>query len=362
MGKLGAILSTLLRGRLSTLTVFVTDRCNARCTFCFNWRKVEGEGGRLLTLDEYRRLADGVGRLPTLIISGGEPFVRRDLPDILELFITHCGVRHLSIPTNAMLPEIPDIVRNVVAEHPQVLLRMLVGIDGLGEDHDRLRGVAGGFEKMAATVTGLRKVARDHRNLSLNAVTVYHAGNRDKIDAISDWIHTQGFFEHKMQIIRGDFKDQSLALNDPDGFQRAVDYSISLFHKRREGGGKSDGLYSELFAAVNRYSRQLAARRLRERRPVISCQAGRRIMIIREYGDVFPCELNDRRIGNLRDVDFDWRSLMRGRERRETLRWIRRSGCWCTTECNAVTDCVFNPAAWAGIAREFLRGRRKPSA
>ena len=254
-----------------------------------------------------------------------------------------------------------EIVRSIVSAHPQVLLRILVGIDGLGGDHDRLRGVAGGFEKMAATVAGLRDVAREHPNLSLNAVTVYHAGNRDKIDGISDWIDTQGFFEHKMQMIRGDFKDRSLALDDPDGFQRAVDYSISLFHRRQEDATARRGLYSELFAAVNRYSRRLAARRLKEKRPVITCQAGRRIMIIREYGDVFPCELIDRSLGNLRDVDFDWRRLMRGRERRETLRWIRESGCWCTTECNAVTDSVFNPAAWAGIAREFLRGRRRSS-
>jgi len=82
-------------------------------------------------------------------------------------------------------------------------------------------------------------------------------------------------------------------------------------------------------------------------------------MVIMENGDVYPCELLDRRLGNLRELDFEWKSLMRSNERKRTLRWIRESGCWCTTECNAITDMVFNPVAWPGLAREWLASRRR---
>jgi len=356
--RIGGVIRAFVRRGLSTLTVFVTDRCNARCSFCFNWRAV-GASPRpdLLSTDEWRRLAAGTGPLPSLIVSGGEPFLRPDLGEIVAAFIERCDVRHLSIPTNAMLPVTAGMAAAIASAHPRVLVRLLVGIDGLGEDHDRLRGVKGGFEAVCATLAGLREAAHRHANLSLNAVTVYNAGNRAAMTEVADWVHGQGFFEHKLQMIRGEFPDAALALEDPDGFCRAEAYANELFHRRQATSAERAEGYSELFAAVNRYSRRLAARRLREQRAILPCLAGHRLLVVRENGDVFPCELLERRLGNVREVDFDLARLRDGEESRNVRTYIRKSGCWCTTQCNAVTDAVFSPRAWPGIGFEVVRGR-----
>lgn len=349
--KLLAPISTWFSHRVSTLTLFVTNACNARCGFCFNWQAIETPfAGNLLSLDEIEKLAANIGPLPSLIISGGEPFLRADLGDIVRAFVRRSRVRYVSIPTNAFTNGLVDQVERMINECPTVHFRLLVGVDGIGEEHDTLRGVPGGFVKMAANLRGLIELSRRHPNISVNAVTVFHNGNRLRMEEIADWVHTQGVFEHKVQFIRGDYTARSLATDDYGGYERAIRYSFTLFHQR----GLAGVLHQDLFAAANRTSRLLTARRLGEKRPVLPCQAGRRILVIREQGDVYPCELLPRRLGNLREFDFDWKRLMSCAERRQTVKWIRQSGCWCSTECMALIDSFFSLRGVTGILREWL--------
>lgn len=360
--KLANVLHTYVAGKLSTLTIFVTDWCNARCSFCFNWQAIKKKPSQdLLSLSEYDRVAKSLGSLPTLIISGGEPFLRPDLPEIIQCFIKHCGTRHVSIPTNGMIPALVSASEKIVSGNPSVLLRILVGVDGVGEDHDRLRGVKGGFARMDANLEELLQLVKRHPNLTVCAVTVFHSETSKNIRQIAEWVHQRGFYEHKLQIIRGDYEDKSLAAFDFDVYKEALAYVDRLFRIRKRKNGTSS-VYEQIFSAINQHSRKLAARRWKEKKPIISCLAGRRILIIRENGDVFPCELlANRRLGNLRELDFDWKKLLQSAELKATLAWIKDTKCSCSTECNAIIDSVYNPVTWPSIAREWLFPPRKVS-
>ena len=73
--------------------VYVTNRCNFRCSFCFYGEEIEkGHKPDELTLEEHRRIARKTGPLLQLSIGGGEPFLRRDLAAIVSAYIRETGV------------------------------------------------------------------------------------------------------------------------------------------------------------------------------------------------------------------------------------------------------------------------------
>src|SRR3954467_14897876 len=91
---------------LRSLRVSVTDRCNLRCQYCmpeadYVWLPRES----ILTFEETARLADvftrvGVARVR---ITGGEPLLRRDLPDLIEQLAALRGIADLALTTNGVL-------------------------------------------------------------------------------------------------------------------------------------------------------------------------------------------------------------------------------------------------------------------
>ena len=83
-------------------THFVTSVCNARCAHCFY---PINAGKNELTLEEIDRFATTLPPIRLLLISGGEPFLRRDLPDLIRVYFERCGFFSASIPTNGFSPE-----------------------------------------------------------------------------------------------------------------------------------------------------------------------------------------------------------------------------------------------------------------
>ena len=99
-----------------SLVHFVTNRCNARCSFCFidfdDPKTFKGE----LTVDEIRKMSVTFGNsLQNINLTGGEPFARKELDDISEIYIKNAKVQSLFITTNGSLP---DRVENYLTKPP----------------------------------------------------------------------------------------------------------------------------------------------------------------------------------------------------------------------------------------------------
>ena len=127
------------------LILFITDRCNARCIHCFNWRALnQGDDG--LTLEELQRLSGELGPLLTLGISGGEPFLRQDIAAVFRLFAGDNGLRDIAIPTNGLMPaRIAAHVRDMLDQDSPTRVTISLSLDGLPDLHDHIRGVPGNF-------------------------------------------------------------------------------------------------------------------------------------------------------------------------------------------------------------------------
>src|SRR5215813_12971935 len=143
------------RRKLNTIIFFVTSRCNATCETCFYWDELNQRGD--LSWDEIVKLSENTPPFTDLWFSGGEPTLRRELPEIIDLFVSNNGVSHINLPTNGLKPDrIVAIAAHSLARHPFLELHINIALDGTRDSHDAMRGVPGNFDKAVQSARQLR--------------------------------------------------------------------------------------------------------------------------------------------------------------------------------------------------------------
>jgi molybdenum cofactor biosynthesis enzyme MoaA len=100
------IASGIVHKKLQQVIFDVTFRCNSRCRTCFNWKNTDSVKKKELSLAEIEKISKSMPKFIWFLASGGEPFLREDLPEICEIFYRNSGVKHFSIPTNSLLPAV----------------------------------------------------------------------------------------------------------------------------------------------------------------------------------------------------------------------------------------------------------------
>jgi 12,18-didecarboxysiroheme deacetylase len=120
----------------------MTRRCNLRCIHCYSSSRNVPYRGELTTEEGKRLIADlAAFGSPVILFSGGEPLIRKDLPELAQ-FAVEKGMRAV-ISTNGTL-----ITRWTAAEFKKIGLSYVgISLDGLEETHDRFRGVPGAFRR-----------------------------------------------------------------------------------------------------------------------------------------------------------------------------------------------------------------------
>ncbi len=335
-------------------TFFLTSRCNARCPFCFYWRDRHTSRDEL-SLEEIERFSAGMGDLLWLLFSGGEIFIRKDLPEIVDAFYRNTHPVIITLPTNGLAPNlILPKVEQILAGCPESAVVCKVSLDGVGEDHDRLRDTPGNFEKAMETWEGLHRLGERYDNLQLGINTVFCQENQDDMDAIIDFVNTlPGCETHTISMVRGDPADDDYKKIDLEKYKRAVD------RLEVELKGSDAKMYhfamARLKSAQDLVQRQLIYETMRQSRRLLPCYAGRITAVMNEEGDVFPCEILLDRMGNIRDFDYDFQELMHSQEADRVRAKIHRSKCYCSHECYFVTNILFNPLMVGPVAKKFLQ-------
>src|SRR5205085_3141875 len=115
------------------LRVSVTDKCNFRCTYCMPAEGLEWLPKReVLSFEEIERLVRVLARMGVreVRLTGGEPLVRRDLPELVRMLAAVPGVEDLSLTTNGVL--LDRLAGPLVAAG---LKRINVSLDSLSHVH-----------------------------------------------------------------------------------------------------------------------------------------------------------------------------------------------------------------------------------
>ncbi len=153
-----------------------------------------------------------------LWLSGGEPTLRRDVPEIIETFVKKNGVQRVIIPTNGLIKaRVYEIVDRALGDHPKLDLYLNIALDGYGKTHDQIRGVPGNWEKALDCISSLYPLkAKFADRFRLNVNTVVCADNYTEIEQAGR-IHVgklqsrRPVFQHRARRDAGWRRDQASA-------------------------------------------------------------------------------------------------------------------------------------------------------
>jgi MoaA/NifB/PqqE/SkfB family radical SAM enzyme len=331
-----------------SLVISVCYRCNSRCRTCNVWKKQAEE----LTLEEWDRVFANIGRTPYyLTFTGGEPFLRRDLVDLVGSAYQHCHPGVITLPTNGLLSDlIPEKVEQLLQVAPNSKLGVNLSLDGIGERHDAIRGVPDNYERALKTYRALKSI--HHPNLTLSLHTVISRFNANDIPEIYEELAVLEPDSYITEIAEERAELDTVGLDitpDVEDYERAVDFLSERLRDQKFGG------ISKVTQAFRRRYYDLVKNILRERRQVVPCYAGWASGHISPDGDVWTCCIRAEPIGNLRETEYDLRPIWFGPQA-ETLRQdIRGGGCYCPMANASYTNMFLHAPTLVRVALQTLR-------
>jgi len=348
-----------LQGRWpSYLILFVTAHCNSHCRMCFNWQKIDDFRNRPeLTLVEIDKISKGLKNLLYLTISGGEPTLRDDLPEIIKIFTQRNKVQFVTLPTNGVMSSrICDLVDKILYENPKVSFRIVLPLDGVGNLHDEIRGLSGNFNRLLETYYKLDHLRSKYDNFDLDVNTVLSNYNCGKVKEIIDFVdRTLNVDNHVLALVRGNTREPRARIFTVKDAEEAIhlieERSIRNPYRRRDPG-------RDIIKALKLRMRDVVLETLKKNRAVIPCLAGRKMIMIDDIGDLYPCELLDKKIASLRAINFNMKKALFSSEAQKIKDWIIKSKCFCTFECALQASVAFNLREAPHLFAKFIKVKR----
>lgn len=312
-------------------TIELTNKCNARCTFCQRWKSNDKD----LTTEEWKRILLDLRNngVINVSLSGGEPLLRRDLFEL----IAYCKDIGLSTTLNTNGLIVHKYINEIAGSGARSIYFSLDSHSG--EVHDTLRGVNGIFD---ITVENMKKLTRDGRvKVYINSI-VTHENFRDieKIIGLAKEIGVDGVGFAPVH----DFKDGHFAINnelkniDWDVFEKQIMnlesnfsiYPMSYYKRFQDLWNNSAELYKN-----------------------IRCVAGYIQIHIGPDGVVYPCQSMYVKMGSLKQDSFKniWNSKNARGIRKDIKNGIHPK-CW--AGCIGGPNLMFNNIYMFGLNRQYI--------
>ncbi|MHB0976433.1 MAG: radical SAM protein [Candidatus Aquicultorales bacterium] len=305
--------------------IAITYRCNARCRMCNTWRHPSNQEDEI-RVGDIETLPDN---LAFANITGGEPFLRADIEDFVDVLKRKS--KRVVISTNGFLTE---RIVDVLGRHRDVGVR--VSLEGLPKANDDLRGMKDGFDHGLRTLLRLQSLGLKDIGFGIT-VSERNAGDLMELYALA-----------RMMCVE---------------FATAATHNSYYFHKydnRFENPDYVAGEFKKLVAEM------LGSRKIKDwfraylnsglidyvygRPRLLPCGAARDVFFVDPFGEVRPCNAMDESMGNLKRTSFE--EIRRSREADEVRR--KASGCerncWMVgTAAPAMKRRIWMPVQW--IAR-----------
>jgi len=316
---------------------FLTNRCNARCSFCFINFDDPNTFKNELSLNEIEKLTKSFGSsLLNVNLTGGEPFARKDIIDIAKLYIRNSTIQSIYVTTNASLPDrIENFVKEIRKLENDVELTFQISIDDFPEKHNKVRKIENLFENCIDTYFRLKKFTTNVNPVV--SITVNHE-NCDDIKNIYDHLVNKCKIDSlKCTIVR----DEGV-YKTPDSKKNKIFEAYSwltnkILQASKEGIIKNynkNSMQGRLHNKKDEISWDLTKKMYLKPHYISPCHAAGLFGIITASGLVYPCEiLEDKMLGDLRKNDMDFMKIWKSKKTAETKNFIKKTNCHCSYEC-----------------------------
>ena len=321
-----------------TLTYSVTAACQSKCKTCnigLKYRQDPKRKEEDLKLDEIEKIFETLGHIYFFNVSGGEPFLRKDLPEIIRLACQYLKPRIIHIPTNAIASErIRDLtvksLEIINSVNSRIPFTVKPSIDGIGKIHDEIRGVKDNFKRLEKTISYLKEVEKEYPNFHLELGTVISNFNIDHLSKIEDYVHSLGVQSYRNEIAeqRTEFFNLEDAITpDAETYERLI---REFAAKIRQNLAKKRKL-AKVTESLRLVYYDLVPRILRDGRQVIPCFAGISNVHINFDGEVWPCCVlgYSHPMGSLREQGYDFQRVWHSAQAESVRKHIREGNCAC---------------------------------
>jgi MoaA/NifB/PqqE/SkfB family radical SAM enzyme len=156
-----------------------------RCTHCFFTEELDDRPRKKLQMKthEIQKISETLGgNLGVLILAGGEPFTRKDLPEIVRAFYENNRLESVYLMSNGQIQKriIPDVTR-LLDECPNLNVTVALGLDGLKEQHEKIRQKPGSWDIAIDTARQLQTIKKEYPRLDIQTCTCFMHSNQDTI-------------------------------------------------------------------------------------------------------------------------------------------------------------------------------------
>ena len=316
-------------------TVIVTYRCNARCTMC-NRYKCPSKPDEELSLETIKKLP----KMYFTNITGGEPFIREDLPDIVRELYKKSD--RIVISTNGFFT---DRIIKLCEEFPNVGIR--ISIEGLEETNNKIRGLDDGFNKGYSTLKKLVEMKHPDVGFGMTVqdanakdlVPLYKLSNEMNMEFATASLHNSFYFVEAKNII----KDRPMVAIE---FEKLINELLnSNSPKKWFRAYFNHGLINYIYG----------------QKRLLPCDMAFDTFFIDPYGDVMPCNGTKEKevMGNLNEQTWDelWNSEQAEKVRNKVRHCDRQ--CWMIGSVSpAMHKYIWKPATWV-IKHKFMRFYKK---
>ncbi len=289
----------------SEASIILTYRCNCKCYMCNIWQDPTPPQKEITPAD-LEKLPNG---LAFCNLTGGEPFLRTDIEDIVR--VVNKKTKRIVISTNGFFTE---RIVNLVEKFPSLGIR--VSIEGLPAANDELRGIKDGFDHGLRTLLELQHLGCKDIGFG---ITVSDRNHRDMIELYQ---LAKGLgFEFATAVIHNSyyFHKQDNQFENPD---EVIESFKELIHRLL-----STWRVKNWYRAYFNYG---LINKIKGNDRLLPCEAGSENFFITPTGDVVPCNGSDVPwvMGNIKTQSWNeiWNST-KAKEIREKVKNCKR-GCW----------------------------------
>lgn len=328
------------------LTVSVTYSCPSRCMTCDIWQKKVDD----MSVDEYAKLFPTLKKVPVWVtISGGDQFVRSELPEIVRLIRTMIEPQIINIPMNGIMQErifklLPEIAQHSVGA--QLVLNL--SVDEIGTEHDRLRGAPGNFEKLLNVAELIRDLKKTYDHVVLGVHSVISKHNVARIPEIER--EARAIFRPDSYIAEVAENRVELKTMEKDITPSPADYRRAVEHLRNTiRANRSSHPVARLVESLRLEYYELAADILQEKRQIIDCYAGWASAHLAPDGNVWGCCVRAESVGNVRDFGYDFGAVWFGPSADAFRDSVRRHECACPLANASYTNLLLDAPSLAKV-------------
>ena len=330
------------------ITVSLLYSCNSRCMTCNVYeKKVQN-----FSVEEYDKTFTSIGNAPFwFTMSGGEPFLRKDIIDICTVVYERTQPAIINIPTNGSLYNIiPERVEQIIKNCRETDIIINLSLDAIGEEHDKIRGFPGNWERAMKTYQALKELT-NYPNFIVGIHTVISKFNvarfpeiyKELIQLNPDSYITE-IAEERAEL--GTIGEKITP--EVEEYRSAIDFLVNEIKQRKLFG----------LAKVARSFRleyyDLVKKFLQLNEQVIPCHAGIASCQISPDGDIWPCCIRADSMGNLRDHNYDFKKIWNSQEGSRIRKSIKNKECACPLANASYTNLLVNPKSLIKIAKDYI--------